>query len=61
MRPNEGQWVRIKNGLYQNDLGIVFKFQNDDRIYVKLVPRVDPIPKSRDGKKVPSRQFMRFP
>lgn len=25
VRPNEGQFVRIKTGLYQNDLGVVFK------------------------------------
>ena len=61
MRPSEGKFVRIKTGLYQGDLGIVFRIQNDDRIYVKLIPRVDPMPKSKDGKKIASRQFMRFP
>jgi hypothetical protein len=46
VRPDENQFVRIKSGLYQDDLGIVYRIRNDNQIYVKLVPRVDPIPKS---------------
>jgi hypothetical protein len=42
VRPKQGQWVRIKNGVYALDLGIVEKIFADDRIYVKLIPRLDP-------------------
>ena len=42
-RPDPGQWCRIKTGLYAGDLGIVLKDTNyEDRIFVKLVPRLDP-------------------
>ena len=41
-RPSEGEWVRIKNGLYLGDLGIIDNFQGDEKIYVKLIPRIDP-------------------
>lgn len=46
VRPEVNQFVRIKTGLYGEDLGIVYKIRSDDQIYVKLVPRVDPLPKS---------------
>ena len=51
-RPKAGQWVRIKNGLYQDDLGYVDKFVGDHKIYVKLIPRIDPVlaPKSDEEK-----------
>jgi hypothetical protein len=42
VRPKQGQWIRIKGGLYQGDIGLVEKMFNDDRIYVKLIPRLDP-------------------
>ena len=48
VRPEQGQWVRIRGGLYQDDLGLVEHIQNDDRIFVKLVPRVDPH-RSKEG------------
>lgn len=41
--PVEGQWVRIKNGMYQNDLGIIDTIPYDDKYYVKMVPRYDPL------------------
>ena len=46
VRPDVNQFVRIKTGLYQEDLGIVYKIRNDNQIYVRMIPRVDPIPKS---------------
>jgi hypothetical protein len=46
VRPEVNQFVRVKSGLYGDDLGIVYKVRSDDQIYVKLVPRVDPMPKS---------------
>jgi len=52
VRPKENQFVRIKTGLYQNDIGVVYNYKNDDQIWVKLVPRVDPNPKaSKNDKK----------
>lgn len=59
VRPNENQFVRIKTGLYQGDIGVVYKYINDDSIWIKLLPRVDPNPKaSKNDKK---RQFLKFP
>jgi transcription elongation factor SPT5 len=40
--PNEKEWVRIKSGLYDKDLGIVEKIISDDKVWVKLIPRVEP-------------------
>lgn len=58
-RPTEGEWVRIKNGLYIGDLGILdHNGAGDDRIYVKLIPRIDPAsfaPK-QGAKKVPRKR-----
>jgi hypothetical protein len=42
VRPKKGQWVRIRGGLYQDDLGQVDYIQSDERIFIKLVPRVNP-------------------
>ena len=41
-RPVEKHWVRIKGGLYKDDLGIVDKYDREDKIYVRLIPRIDP-------------------
>jgi hypothetical protein len=43
--------VRIKTGLYGGDIGIVYNIRNDDAIWIKLVPRVDPTPKSKKDNK----------
>lgn len=34
------QWVRVKQGLYMNDLGLVEAIQ-DDKVYLRLIPRID--------------------
>ena len=56
VRPEERHWVRIRNGLYQDDLGVVEKYIDDSKIYVKLIPRVAP-QKSKEAKMT----FMRMP
>lgn len=40
--PESRNWVRIKSGIYDKDLGVVEKIINDDKIWVKLIPRIDP-------------------
>lgn len=54
-RPEIGDWVRIKSGLYMDDLGMVDRYNSDDQIYVKLIPRVD----FNDKKQNKSNFFMR--
>ena len=61
MRPKNGQWVRIKNGLYQDDLGYVDKFFNDQKIYVKLVPRIDPNLMKKNKNNDVRMSFMKVP
>ena len=39
--PEPGCWVRIKNGLYEKDIGIVERIDRDDKVTVKLIPRID--------------------
>ena len=39
--PEPMTWVRIKSGLYDNDIGIIDKIVGDDKIRVKLVPRIN--------------------
>ena len=51
VRPKENQFVRIKSGLYGGDIGIVYSVKTDDAIWIKLVPRVDPSPKSKKDNK----------
>lgn len=41
VRPVIGEWVRIKGGLYQDDLGQVAYILDDSKIFVKLIPRID--------------------
>lgn len=61
-RPERGSWVRIKTGMYQNDIGIVDSFRGDDKYLVKMIPRYDPQTMEkgykRDNKMNP---FQRFP
>lgn len=40
--PEPGRWVRIKNGLYEKDIGIVERIERDDRVCVRLIPRIEP-------------------
>ena len=40
--PEAGCWVRIKNGLYEKDIGIVERIEREDKVVVKLIPRIDP-------------------
>jgi hypothetical protein len=40
-RPEPMTWVRIKSGLYDGDIGIIDKIIGDDKIRVKLVPRIN--------------------
>jgi hypothetical protein len=60
--PEQGHWVRIKSGLYDKDLGFVEKIISDDKICVKLIPRIDP-QNTRTGfkkgflSKVPQKAF----
>lgn len=59
-RPAEGQWVRIKNGLYIGDLGIIDYVANDEKIYVKMIPRIDPAsyaPKKESDKLNKKKKF----
>ena len=43
MRPDENQWVRIKSsGPYEQDFGIINKYVDDKKIFVKLIPRINP-------------------
>jgi hypothetical protein len=34
-------WVKIKGGVYDNDIGIIDKIIGDDKIRVKLIPRIN--------------------
>jgi hypothetical protein len=34
------QWVRIKKGVYQDDLGLVELIENNSKALVRLVPRI---------------------
>jgi hypothetical protein len=45
--------VRIRTGLYTGDVGVVEKIESDEKIYVKLVPRLDPaaLNRTKDGGK----------
>lgn len=38
---NKYQWVRIKQGMFMNDLGIVENIGNDGKILVRLIPRLE--------------------
>lgn len=61
--PEKKQWVRIKNGLYQDDLGVVYDSSRNDRIIVKLIPRLDPGLMGSRKSQVANRgkrQFQRF-
>ena len=59
VRPNENQFVRIKSGLYQGDIGYVYNYQRDENIWIKLLPRVDPNPKvAKNERKI---SFIKFP
>lgn len=40
--PEQGCWVRIKNGLYEKDIGIVERIDREDKVVIKLIPRIDP-------------------
>ena len=42
IRPEKGSWVRIKGTLYAEDLGFVEENMGDDKIYVQIIPRIDP-------------------
>ena len=42
IRPTKGTWVRIKGTLYSDDLGFVDEYLSDDKIYVQIIPRIDP-------------------
>ena len=42
IRPTKGTWVRIKGTLYSDDLGFVDEYISDDKIYVQIIPRIDP-------------------
>lgn len=40
--PAPCSWVRIKSGMYEGDIGVCTRVLSDDKIEVKLIPRVDP-------------------
>ena len=62
VRPEEGNWVRIKTGLYQGDCGIVEKVLKSDKIVIKLIPRLDPnFILGRKVDKSLKNSFMKFP
>lgn len=42
MLPQPISWVRIKSGIYEGDIGVVTRILNEDKVEVKLIPRVDP-------------------
>jgi hypothetical protein len=39
--PEPMTWVKIKGGVYDNDIGIIDKIIGDDKIRVKLIPRIN--------------------
>lgn len=39
--PKQGNWVRIKSGLYDKDLAMVEKAVTEDQVVVKLIPRLE--------------------
>ena len=39
--PKTGSWVRLTGGLYEKDLALVEKIVGDDKIYLKLIPRIE--------------------
>ena len=48
------QWVRINKGLYGGDLGLVEGHSRDDKVWIRLIPRVELNAKNQDQK------FQRF-
>ena len=38
--PEPRNWVRIKSGMYEKDLGVVEKIVNDEKVWIKLIPRI---------------------
>lgn len=39
--PKAKSWTRIKGGIYDKDLAFVEKVLGEDKIWVKLIPRLD--------------------
>ena len=51
--------MRIKNGLYVGDAGIIDYVQSDEKIWVKMIPRIDPgsfAPKSTQKRMMPKKR-----
>ena len=38
--PEPMTWVKVKGGLYDSDIGIIDKIVGDDKIRIKLIPRI---------------------
>jgi len=59
--PEEKTWVRIKNGLYQDDVGICVRVVSNNKIFVKLIPRLDPLLQQNEANfRREKRIFQRF-
>ena len=41
-----GQWVRIKTGLYGGDLGLVEALTTDNKVWLRVIPRIELTQKS---------------
>jgi hypothetical protein len=39
--PKPGSWIRIEGGVYDKDVAIVEKIISDDKVYAKLIPRLE--------------------
>ena len=50
-------WVRIKSGLYENDIGLVEGLPNDNKILLRVIPRIDMNPKKESD---PKNRFASF-
>ena len=42
------QWVRINKGLYGGDLGLVESHSRDDKVWIRVIPRVELNAKNQD-------------
>lgn len=50
MKIEKHQWVRIKTGLYSGDLGLVESTAANNKVWLRIIPRVEFNPKKADSK-----------
>jgi len=50
VKVEKNQWVRVKHGLYHDDLGLVYSVLESGQIVVRLIPRIDYQPKQEKNR-----------